>query len=105
MSGVKSYKDWEKFAETREKFSVFVTPEEIFYMSPLDKNQSSKSYVERLFLAKGVEVYRYRHNYDATRPEDYFGLVFHRTDSDFIERMEITALIGVNARRVDAAKV
>jgi len=51
-----------------------------------------------MFAEKGVEVTRYRHNYQAQDPKEYWGLVYQMSDSQIVERMEITALIGVNAR-------
>lgn len=97
MNGIKTYADWEAFSKNYPKVSVFLTPEQIFYQSPAEKEKRAKQKVEELFLEKGVIVTRYRHNYNAGLPQDYWGLVFHRTDSDIIERVEITALIGVNA--------
>jgi hypothetical protein len=97
MNGIKTYQEWEIFSKGYPKISVYLTPEQIFYQSPAEKEKRAKQKVEEMFLEKGVLITRYRHNYDARDNKDYWGLVFHRTDSDIIERVEITALIGVNA--------
>jgi hypothetical protein len=84
---------------------VYITPEQIFYQSPWEKEWTAEQKVRTMFAEKGVEITRFRHNYKTTADTDYWGLVFHRTDSDVIERMEITAIIGVNARRIHVAEV
>ena len=99
---IKTYEEWKSFCAGKPTLSVYLTAEEIFSMSPMDKELTWREKVTGLFAEKNVEITRYRHNYKTTIDEEYWGLVTHRTDSEITERMEITAIIGVNARWADA---
>ncbi len=103
MQEIKSYKEWEQFAKGYTKVSIYLTDIDVFKMTPREKEMTLKNKIAQLFMEKGVEVFRYRHNYKKTDPKEYFGLCFHRTDSEITTTMEITALIGVNARYIGPA--
>ena len=98
MARIKTYSEWKEFSKGYATVSVFYTAEDVFAKTALYANH--REFIKALFKDKGVEVTRFGHTYSKEDPREYWGLMFHRTDSDIVERYEVTALIDVNARRI-----
>lgn len=64
-----------------------------------------KRWIQHKFSQQGVEVYRFFHAYGKDHDQDYWGLVLEREDSDINLVKKVTAIIGVNARRVHELKI
>lgn len=61
------------------------------------------SFVKYLFAQEGVEVYRFTHDYKSLDgPHPQLGLVFLANDSVIVPGIDVSALIGHNARYLEA---
>jgi hypothetical protein len=99
MIDAKPYNIFKKLKEKYSTVTVHITPRE-FEMQGLHLAfKDHRDYILHKFKQKGVDVYRFSHNYkslDTSHPE--LGLVFLAGDSELMETMEVWALIGHNAR-------
>jgi hypothetical protein len=105
---VKTYQDWKNFCQGRETVSVRYDRADVyvanhpglFPVTDGDAVGAWKRWIQHKFRQQGVEVYRFFHSYEKENPADYWGLVMEREDSDINLTKKVTAVIGVNARRI-----
>lgn len=90
---------FQKMKLTHGTHTILVTPEDLNRPGVLQAYQSAEEYIVAQFRMAGLEVYRYRHNYESLEgPNPELGLVFMANDSAIIPGVEVHALIGHNTR-------
>lgn len=100
-----AYKAYKKLKAKFEPVVVRITETDITFTGVHLAFKNHREYLAHRFKQLGVEVYRWSHNYDSLggdNPE--LGLVYLGSDSVIDEAIEVHALIGHNARYVEATR-
>lgn len=113
MVNVKTYEDWKKFCQGRETVSIRYDRSDVYVANhpglfPVKNDDSVSAYmdwIEHRFRQEGIEITRFFHNYSRESDSEYWGLVLEREDSDLTMIKKLTAIIGVNARRIHGIRI
>lgn len=96
------YRLFQKMKVNYATHTILLTPDMVGMPGVLGAYSGPEEYVTALFKRDGIEVYRYRHNYKTLEGENpELGLVFMSNDSVIVPGLEVTALLGHNARAIN----
>ena len=105
MIDTKPYKIFKDLKNKYSVKSVLIKDDDMGGKGLMLAFKDHRDYIAYLFKQEGVEVYRWAHNYaslDTSHPE--LGIVYLANDSVIVPGIEAHALIGHNARYIDAAR-